>query len=759
MRMRAGFAIAPILYMLGLIGVVAGVMFSNNMQVLKTNIAIHNVEQIKNELNSNATTMAAESVLGADGLTLCVPRGATASSECGGGNVDVGLVALSTLSGNAALPSGATNASSTGSPYEVGGFAAGAFKQTDAYGHFYIVCRWENQTSSPSSPAFTIMSAGPDGTLQTKCGDTTAKGDDQILSETVAVARNGSSIWAQNGTNTTYGGASNNATFTPNGDLTLTGNLSVGGTSTLTGAVTASSGITSTTGTFSSYISAESGAFLTGAGGSFSAANGAMNVGSGGSLNAANGVFTVGSAGDLAIGTNSFTVTAATGDTAIAGTLSAIGTTTLGTSSAPTAASLETYGMVNIGTTEAPQTVVPYLTVGKSTGSNVFPFMVDTAGDVTAANFYGNFIGGTVSASSITDSGSLTAGSIVDHGTLAVTGNTTGSNATYSGTVTAAHFVGDGSGLTGVGLGTGGSVSGVLPIANGGTSANNAAQALINLGGNNANNITTGTLSYQRLDTTGIASVGGPFNNVFVDAYGRVTSASYVNYVSNGNNSVAVGTNEITFIINNVVQDNITTTGTMIGTSTVAKNKLDVYGAGAIGTGYAGVDTAPANGLIVEGSTAIGTATPVSGAALTVNGTVAATTFFGNGSGLTGIGGSSISGFTQGSVIFASSSGGLTQDNSKFFWDDTNHRLGIGTSAPARALDIDSNGALRLENAGNGIEFLQSSATDWELAQVGTNTSFSFNGNVGIGTNAPTNTLDVNVGSSMAGMQVDSSSQ
>ncbi|MCH7951924.1 MerR family transcriptional regulator, partial [Patescibacteria group bacterium] len=39
--------------------------------------------------------------------------------------------------------------------------------------------------------------------------------------------------------------------------------------------------------------------------------------------------------------------------------------------------------------------------------------------------------------------------------------------------------------------------------------------------------------------------------------------------------------------------------------------------------------------------------------------------------------------FTQGSVVFADSSGNLAEDNANFFWDDTNNRLGIGTASPS----------------------------------------------------------------------------
>ncbi|PIT88700.1 MAG: hypothetical protein COU29_00415, partial [Candidatus Magasanikbacteria bacterium CG10_big_fil_rev_8_21_14_0_10_36_32] len=45
-----------------------------------------------------------------------------------------------------------------------------------------------------------------------------------------------------------------------------------------------------------------------------------------------------------------------------------------------------------------------------------------------------------------------------------------------------------------------------------------------------------------------------------------------------------------------------------------------------------------------------------------------------------GLKGLDIGGFTVGSVVFASSSGMLTQDNNNLFWDDINKRLSVGTS-------------------------------------------------------------------------------
>ena len=47
--------------------------------------------------------------------------------------------------------------------------------------------------------------------------------------------------------------------------------------------------------------------------------------------------------------------------------------------------------------------------------------------------------------------------------------------------------------------------------------------------------------------------------------------------------------------------------------------------------------------------------------------------------------------FTEGSVVFAGPSGVYAQDNAKFFWDDTNNRLGINTATPQTQLTVLSN--------------------------------------------------------------------
>jgi len=47
-----------------------------------------------------------------------------------------------------------------------------------------------------------------------------------------------------------------------------------------------------------------------------------------------------------------------------------------------------------------------------------------------------------------------------------------------------------------------------------------------------------------------------------------------------------------------------------------------------------------------------------------------------------------LSSLTQGSILFTGASGQISQDNSNLFWDNTNKRLGIGTTGPAEKLDV-----------------------------------------------------------------------
>jgi len=50
--------------------------------------------------------------------------------------------------------------------------------------------------------------------------------------------------------------------------------------------------------------------------------------------------------------------------------------------------------------------------------------------------------------------------------------------------------------------------------------------------------------------------------------------------------------------------------------------------------------------------------------------------------------------FTTGSVLFAGTSGVYSQNNARFFWDNTNFRVGINTNTPAVSLAISNTDAI-----------------------------------------------------------------
>lgn len=85
--------------------------------------------------------------------------------------------------------------------------------------------------------------------------------------------------------------------------------------------------------------------------------------------------------------------------------------------------------------------------------------------------------------------------------------------------------------------------------------------------------------------------------------------------------------------------------------------------------------------------------------------------------------GSSITDATAGSVLFVGASGDLQQNNSNFYWDTTNNRLGIGTNRPSSTLHIVG------ELTNNGIRSVSSTISQINgnlLINAGNLTSNSF---------------------------------
>lgn len=94
-----------------------------------------------------------------------------------------------------------------------------------------------------------------------------------------------------------------------------------------------------------------------------------------------------------------------------------------------------------------------------------------------------------------------------------------------------------------------------------------------------------------------------------------------------------------------------------------------------------------------------------------------------DGSNLSGGGGSAIggtiTGATQGSVLFVGPSGVLAQDNANLFWDDAKNNLGIGTNAPLADLHIAGNMSAPAWTT-NGIVIRTDSATYTDTTSSGT---------------------------------------
>lgn len=105
----------------------------------------------------------------------------------------------------------------------------------------------------------------------------------------------------------------------------------------------------------------------------------------------------------------------------------------------------------------------------------------------------------------------------------------------------------------------------------------------------------------------------------------------------------------------------------------------------------------PVGSVIVSSTTA---STNASTGALVVNGGLGVAGHINTASNLNVSGSTIIDGslkllsMTSGSVLFAGSSGMIMQDNSHFYWDGANKRLGLGTTTPVAKLDV--SGGVRL---------------------------------------------------------------
>ena len=133
--------------------------------------------------------------------------------------------------------------------------------------------------------------------------------------------------------------------------------------------------------------------------------------------------------------------------------------------------------------------------------------------------------------------------------------------------------------------------------------------------------------------------------------------------------------------------------------------------------------------------------------------------------------------YTTGSVLFVNSSGQIAQNNSQFFWDNTNNRLGIGTSSPTQKFETyaasgyagifnSASASIGFNPASSAIIFGTGSLAAYGQGNIdaaslvfklsGTQAmTLDASGNLGVGTPSPATSIDVRGVASIMSTGVD----
>ena len=189
----------------------------------------------------------------------------------------------------------------------------------------------------------------------------------------------------------------------------------------------------------------------------------------------------------------------------------------------------------------------------------------------------------------------------------------------------------------------------------------------------------------------------------------------------NGNVGVSTSAPRAKFEVDGIIY------GTNIGVnSTAPQASLDVEGSVYFSAGNVGINTTGTRALLEVGNAASVTAGS-NAAAIIKNDLVVDGKIYGDGSGLTGLA-SGLSGLNATRVPVASGSSSIVDS---VIYNVGNY-VGIGTSAPAASLEVDSSGTTSATSA-----FILNNAARTNLITV------LDNGNVGIGTTAPTQLFQV----------------
>ena len=178
----------------------------------------------------------------------------------------------------------------------------------------------------------------------------------------------------------------------------------------------------------------------------------------------------------------------------------------------------------------------------------------------------------------------------------------------------------------------------------------------------------------------------------------------------------------------NVGTGDLQINGTDITATATELNQLDGVTLGTAASSNVGDFATAAQGATADTALQI---VAVDGSTITGDGTPGNPLVAAGGGGGISIGDSVGSG-TSGSILFVDSSTNLAQDNGELYWDNTNNRLGIGTTSPSAAIEVDAgasteyailstgaNGRVGLTTQYGGIHInnVEGTADLWQLSE------------------------------------------